>query len=116
MSYLGFLARWAATTWFGILHQEKYCPEWDKALGRLLDKHGADAHVGAHTTTLGSYEVWTSNAFYAYGHVYGSDLPKRRPGLWNMYRLHWYAEAKRAEYKAKKRREYAAEMENIGNG
>ncbi|MCY1561311.1 hypothetical protein D9M68_985470 [compost metagenome] len=85
----------------------------------MLDKHGADAQVDAFTTTLGGYEVWTSNAFYSYGHVHwygtGRRLPQRRPGLWNMYRLHWYTEAKRAEYQAKKRREYAAEMENIGH-
>ncbi len=34
MSLLEFYLMWAASTWFGTLYQERYCPEWDKALGR----------------------------------------------------------------------------------
>jgi hypothetical protein len=39
---------------------------WDKALNRALDL--GVSYVGAHTATVGPFEVWVSNYPYAFGY------------------------------------------------
>ena len=115
MSFFKFYLMWAASTWFGLLHQERYCPEWDKALGALLDKYSDRVLVGEHTTTINEVEVWTSNAFYSYGHIWEFPLQKRRPGLWNMYRLWLAVDAKQKELARREREEYVRKMRELAN-
>lgn len=118
MKLLKFLLMWAGSSWFGLLHEYKYCPVWDEVLGRLLDKHSAEAKVGRHTTTLGGVEVWTSNAFYAYGYLWEGlkDSNRRRPSLFNMYRLWLIQDADRVNEACKAKEEYARRMREVANG
>lgn len=81
-----FYWRWATSTLFGTLYLKKYCPAWDAALNRLIDKHWEAIEVGAHTAKLGDAQVWISNAFYAYGTQYGGAA-ELRPSVRTMRRL-----------------------------
>lgn len=116
MKLLKFLLMWSGSSWFGLLHAHKYCPVWNAALTKLIDQHGEDAKVGKFTTDLGSVTVWTSNAFYAYGNIYEDGIEKRRPSLWNMYRL-WLIQEEDRQYKEQKeRKNYERRMREISNG
>lgn len=79
--------------WFGHfcrsvlrMYQQPYSHEWDKQLNQLIDK-GAVTGVSAHTLTIryaGTYyEIWTSNRWYAFGHLYrhGSQPAGRRSAM-----------------------------------
>nr|DAL62108.1 MAG TPA_asm: hypothetical protein [Caudoviricetes sp.] len=116
MSFLNFYLMWASSTFFGLFHQERYCPEWDKALGSLLDKYSDRALVGRHTTTINGIEIWTANAFYSYGHIYQDGIEKRRPSLWNMYRLWLVVEAAGKDLARREREEYLRKMREVANG
>lgn len=116
MRFLKFYLMWAASSWFGLLHAHKYCPVWDEALGKLLDKHEEDARVGVFTMNLGGVQVWTSNAFYGYGNIWEGGVDKRRPSLRNMYRL-WLIQEKHRQYREQKeRKNYERRMREISNG
>lgn len=84
---MNFYLRWMGTTFFGLITNRPYCAEWDRKLSRLIDLHGEKAHVGLYTMTLGKHEVWIANEFYAYGHLYDSSLPEKRPRVRTMRRL-----------------------------
>jgi len=116
MSFLKFYLMWAASTWFGLFHQERYCPEWDKALGALLDKYADSALVGLYTTNINGVEIWTDNAFYSYGHIYQDGIKRRRPSLWNMYRLWLVIEAAGRDRARREREEYLRKMREVANG
>lgn len=105
--------------WFGHLcrtvlrmYQQPYSHGWDVQLNQLLDK-GTVVEASTYTLTLHYegmyYEVWTSNRWYAFGHIYRTGtqsdyeryrcamVPKkgwRRPRfrtmqrLWAVYALH----------------------------
>lgn len=89
-----------------------YSGAWDSELNRMLDK-GTVVEAGTHTLTLHYegmyYVVWTSNRWYAFGHLYQTgtqsdyeryrcaEVPRtdwRRPRfrtmqrLWSVYALH----------------------------
>ena len=83
---MSFYWRWAVSTFCGLLYLKKYCPEWDAALNRIIDKHWESIEVGAHTAKLGSAEVWISNAFYSYGTQYQGSA-EYRPSVRTMRRL-----------------------------
>lgn len=116
MSFIKFYLMWASSTWFGLMYQKPYCKEWDAALGALLEKHWDHITADKYTATLGSVEVWASNAFYSYGHIWLSPLPSRRPGFWNMYRLWLAVDSKQKEYARREREEYARKMREVANG
>lgn len=85
-----FYAKWAVSTWLGLLHANSYCAEWDAALNRLMDDHGEDAELerGGYTLRLGKYRVWVENAYYDYGHLHGyGACAEFRPSLSTMARL-----------------------------
>ncbi|UBT78790.1 hypothetical protein LCH33_002154 [Pseudomonas amygdali] len=82
-----FYARWAMNTWFGLLYQYRFCPIWDAALNRLIDKHWKSVVVGEHTANLGGVDIWISNRYYAFGHEFASFQSARRPSVWTMRRL-----------------------------
>ncbi|MGX5220265.1 hypothetical protein ACVTMO_16735 [Pseudomonas segetis] len=109
MSFYRFLFVWAVSTFFGLLHQKKYCREWDESLGVLLEKHWDTAQVGEHTAKIGSVEVWVSNKFYSFGHIYRTSVPERRPGIWNMYRLAVLVDSQQSV-------NYAKQMEEVRRG
>lgn len=81
-----FYVNWATSTLFGLLHSKKFCPDWDAALNRLLDKHWSDVKVGECTATLGNVDVWIENAYYCYGHQW-NGLAETRPSVRTMCRL-----------------------------
>lgn len=105
-----FYWRWAASTFFGSLYQKKFCPEWDAALNRLIDKHWRDVQVGEHTATLGNVDVWIGNAFYAYGHQW-SGLAEFRPSLRTMRRMDSLVRHIQEKKQAEKR---AAHLKQVG--
>lgn len=84
---MSFHLRWFMSTWCGLLYNRRFCAEWDKKLSRLIDLHGDSATVTRYTVILGEHEVWIENAFYAYGYLYGSRLPQKRPRVRTMQRL-----------------------------
>lgn len=112
---LEFYIMWASSTLFGLFHQERYCPEWDRALGALLDKYADSAIVSPHTTTINGVEIWTDNAFYSYGHIWVNDIDERRPSLYNMYRLWMIGESHRKKQDERKRGEYMRKMQELIN-
>lgn len=67
------------------MYQQPYSHEWDVQLNRILDK-GTVVEASTCTLTLHYegmyYEVWTSNRWYAFGHLYRtgtqSDYERRR--------------------------------------
>jgi hypothetical protein len=89
MSKWKFAVAWCLSTWFGLIRLYKYSADWDKELNRLLDNHWQTARTELHTVMLGDQEVWTSNAFYAYGNKYGFPGGKGmyRPSIKTMWRL-----------------------------
>ncbi|MFD3300281.1 hypothetical protein [Aquipseudomonas alcaligenes] len=113
LGFLMFLLDWAVSTWFGLLYQNRYCGEWDAALSALLDKHADKIEVGEHTTTINGVEIWTSNRFYAYGHIYDSSMPWRRPGLWNMYRLWCLTRAKHRQREQDRQDAYVRRLKDL---
>lgn len=115
-SFLVFLCKWVCSTWLGTLYQERYCPEWDAALGALLTKHGEKIEVGRHTSSINGVTIWTANAFYAYGHIYNGGASCCRPGLWNMYRLWWLTQAASQPRKQQEREAYSRKMREVANG
>lgn len=76
---------WAFSTLFGSLYQYSYCPIWDKKLNELID--AGDAKMGHHVLIFDNIEVWVSNRFYAYGHIYRSGIKQHRPSTKTMIRL-----------------------------
>lgn len=118
MKFLKFYLMWAGSSWFGLLHGYKYCPIWNEVLGRLLDKHSAEAEVDSYTVTLGDVEVWVSNAFYGYGYLWDGlkEDNRRRPSLLNMYRLWLIQDSDRALKARKAKEEYARKMREVANG
>jgi len=105
-----FYIRWAASTFFGTLYQEKYCPEWDDAVNRLIDKHWSDAKLDDYTVTLGGVEIWISNAFYSYGYHWRMHAdPQFRPSVRIMGRL----DSLVRHIKAKRHDKYVEAMRNI---
>lgn len=116
MKLLKFLLMWAESTWFGLLNLHRYCPEWDKALGSLLDKHGKQIQIGKYTASLNGVEVWIGNPLYSFGHIHESGIKERRPSLWNMYRL-WLAVETYQEGATKlAHEEYLRKMREFTNG
>lgn len=85
-----FYVRWACSTWFGLLHQQKYCHYWDQELNLLIDHHWQDAVMTSRCTIeFGETSVWIGNAFYAYGNEYGCAGARIdvRPSIKTMKRL-----------------------------
>jgi hypothetical protein len=113
MSFFWFYLMWAGSTWFGLMYHEKYCRDWDKALGVLLDMYAESIKVDKYTSQLGHVEVWTSNAFYSYGHAWRADIPCRRPGIWNMYRLWFFTRAKRRELIQREHENYLSNLARV---
>lgn len=116
MSLLKFYLMWATSTLFGTLYQHRYCPEWDKALGALLDKHSDSALVGSYMTRINGVLVWTSNAFYSFGHICQDGVRQRRPGLRNMYRLWLIVDGWSRDRARRERKEYLRKMREVANG
>ncbi|WP_147477650.1 hypothetical protein [Pseudomonas coronafaciens] len=81
-----FYIRWAMSTWFGLIRMHKYCPEWDAALNRLIDKHWQTVSIEGCTARFGEVEVWIANRYYAFGHEWGSGQ-HFRPSVHTMRRL-----------------------------
>ena len=106
---MNFYIRWFYSTLGGLTHQEKYCGEWDKTLNVLIDRHWHDAKLDRHTIKLGDHEVWISNAFYSYGHIWGSQIPARRPSVQTMGRLDSLVQF----HKAKVERLYVEKLRGI---
>ena len=107
-----FYWRWATSTLFGALYLKNYCPEWDAALNRLIDKHWESIDVGPHTATLGDAQVWISNAFYSYGTQYGGAA-KFRPSVRTMRRLDSLIRYTQDKQEQEKRQEHLKEMEGF---
>lgn len=88
MSYLAHIGN----TVFG-MYQMKYNKAWDEKLNQLLDSHSQEAKLGSHTITLGVWDVWTSNKWFAYGNAWRlNDRPlssglEFRPSIKTMRRL-----------------------------
>lgn len=76
---------WAIGTFFGALHQYPYCDIWDKKLNELID--AGNAKMGYHTLIFNNIEVWVSNRFYSYGHIYRAGIKAHRPSIKTMIRL-----------------------------
>ncbi|MHA6128893.1 hypothetical protein ACX3YD_22360 [Pseudomonas fluorescens group sp. PF-1] len=105
-----FYVNWATSTLFGLLHNKKFCPEWDAALNRLLDKHWHDVKVEECVVKLGNVEVWIENAFYCYGHQW-NGLTEFRPSLKTMCRLDTLVRSIHDKRKAEKRSAYLKQVE-----
>ena len=86
-----YYVEWARSTWFGVLHQAKYCPVWDRKLNKLLDKYSKEAVGDHYTVQLGEVDVWWENRFYAYGFLRKGDgwavYANARPSVKTMIRL-----------------------------
>lgn len=104
-----FYWRWATSTWFGSLYQQEFCPAWDAALNRLIDKHWRDAVVDSHCAEFGGVRVWISNSFYSYGHQWGG-LAEHRPSLRTMRRLDSLVRHIQDKQQAEKRAEHLKQM------
>ena len=61
-----------ANTLFG-MYQRPYSEEWDKHLNEIMDGHKS-VEAGRHTITFeyqnNIIEIWTSNRWYAFGHIH----------------------------------------------
>lgn len=110
---MNFYLRWVSSTFFGLVTNKPYCSEWNKKLNRLLDLYGDQAKVGRHTVKLGRHEVWISNEYYAYGHLYGSQLPEMRPGVRTMRRLDAIVQKARREREHSQRRDYVNRVRGL---
>lgn len=108
----GFYWRWAASTFIGTIYQKKYCPTWDAALNRLIDKYWAEIEVGDYTATLGGTQVWIGNAFYAYGYQYGAPF-EMRPSLHTMRRLDSLVHHVQAAKLEEKRKTHLKQVEGL---
>ncbi|WP_446470814.1 hypothetical protein [Xenorhabdus stockiae] len=80
------------------MYQHNYLTEWDNKLNHLLDNGkivGFDDFTVTFTDGDNRYEVWTSNRFYSFGHLYGtndaSQKPQYRPSWRTMMRLYFEA-------------------------
>ncbi|KIQ60196.1 hypothetical protein RL74_06805 [Pseudomonas fluorescens] len=104
-----FYWRWAVSTCFGMGYLKEYCPEWDAALNRLIDRHWESVQVGAHTAQLGKVRVWIENAFYAYGTEYGAGA-EFRPSVRTMRRLDSLVRHMQDREEDKKRNQYLARV------
>lgn len=85
-----FYIKWAGSTIFGLMHQEKYSGAWDRTLKALIKLHGDTATLDGHTLRLGDHEIWIANEYYSYGHLYdwNSDVECRhRPSVRTMGKL-----------------------------
>jgi hypothetical protein len=79
------------------MHQQPFCHEWDALLNQIIDSGKVVDHSD-HTITFlhagRTYQLWTSNEFYSFGHIFRLDDVKvpnkfeRRPSLKTMLRLH----------------------------
>jgi hypothetical protein len=95
MSKWKFAVSWCLSTSFGLIQLYKYNAEWDKELNLLLDLSWRIASTRFCTIQFGEREVWTANAFYAYG--VSRDLGNKsydrarqgiyRPSIKTMWRL-----------------------------
>ena len=52
------------------MYQQPYNKDWDKKLNELLDEYGSNVVVSRYCATLGEYDVWIANKWYAYGNAY----------------------------------------------
>ena len=105
---------WVYSTLCGMLHDEPYCKEWDSALSALLDKYGDDAVFSKHTAKIGGHEIWVSNRFYSYGHIYRCEIEQRRPSIRTMIRLAKLQDAAKAIHEKQKSLEYQSKIKAIG--
>ncbi|MBX9404805.1 hypothetical protein K5E40_03830 [Pseudomonas baetica] len=107
-----FYWRWATSTLLGTHYLRKYCPKWDAALNRLIDKHWESVEVGEHTAKLGEAHVWISNAFYSYGTQF-MGVAEFRPSVRTMRRLDSLVRYEQAKKEEKKREEHLKQMEGF---
>lgn len=104
---------WAFSTWFGLLHQQKYSKAWDDELNRLMDTYWDKGELrnykfngpSYHTILLDDVQVWVSNKYFSYGHRYGTyntTYVERRPSVKTMIKLNryvkWLEENNRYKY------------------
>ncbi|HBC9089455.1 TPA: hypothetical protein KE767_004467 [Citrobacter koseri] len=97
--YIGHLLRMVSG-----FYQISFSEEWDFRLNEIM-VNGAIVEAGEHTVTYqfdgDVIEIWVSNKWYAFGHIYRvndklvSKEFQNRPALKTMYRL-WdtYSEAR----------------------
>lgn len=104
---------WAVSTLFGALHQQKYCPLWDKKLNELLDKYADEAELDCYRVKLGSAEVWIANRYYSYGHLWCDLSDWRRPSVKTMIRLSDLQDALETVKTAKEKSEYEEKINTI---
>lgn len=89
MKNLSLWFEWIYSTFWGVMHFEKYDRAWDSLLSAILDSgHAKISNLGAHTVEINGVEVWIANRFYSYGHIYRS-LPAKsgRPSVRTMIKL-----------------------------
>jgi hypothetical protein len=113
---VNFYLRWAGSTMLGTHYLKKFCPLWDAALNRLIDKHWRDVKVDGHVATLGDTTVWVSNAFYAYGYCwnrYGGHN-EFRPSLQTMRRLDSLVRHIQGKREADERAKYLQSVKGLG--
>lgn len=111
-----FYMRWASSTWLGTHYLKQFCPLWDAALNRLIDKHWQDVKVDTHYATLGETKVWIENAFYSYGGCYEGlgGNGEFRPSLRTMRRLDSLVRHVQDDLEAKRRAAYLQKVARIG--
>lgn len=116
-SMISFYVRWASSTVFGLLHQQKFCPHWDRALSALIDRHWRDASLEHDAVLqLGGQDIWVANPFYSYGHAYSGGLPYRRPSLRTMHALDCIVSALAAAEEQKNRDKYIDVLDRMERG
>ena len=105
---------WATATLFGLYHQYKYNKEWDSVLSKALDKHKGELNYGEFCLILGEMEVWVENAWYASGYLWDSDtIPKHRPSIKTLTRLHKRADKLLEAHKQKKKEQLTAKYQQL---
>ena len=109
---MSFYLRWALSTWFGIYQSRAFCPEWDRTLNELLDRHEETAVMRClHVIDLGGIEVWVSCEYWAYGYLYSARIPQRRPSIKTMRRLDRLVKRERPKEVARRHEFYVRKLQ-----